>query len=459
MDVVSLARWQFAAITVYHFLFVPITLGLSIFLAILETQYVRTGDENYKKAVKFWGKLFLINFAIGVATGIIQEFQFGMNWSEYSRFMGDIFGAPLAIEALLAFYMESTFLGLWVFGWDKLSKKQHLATIWLVALGSNLSALWILIANSFMQEPVGYAIRNGRAEMTDFLAIATNTHVLYQFPHVITGAIAMAGFLVMGVSAWQLRKNKSGSDVFKLSFKYAAVYAAFGSITVAGLGHAQAQYMVKEQPMKMAAAEALYETEDPAAISLFSIVDEDARKDVFSIRIPYGLSLLAHDSFSGEVRGINDIQKEYEGKYGPGNYIPPVTLSYWNFRIMVGAGTAMILLVLLALFAVWKKKLGPDCKLLIILPWAIMLPTIATSTGWIFTEIARQPWIVFGLQKTEDAISKATSAGEVLASLVLYIVLYTGLMVADSMLMFRYARRELDGETASDSASTPAKAN
>lgn len=458
MDVVSLARWQFAATTVYHFFFVPVTLGLSIFLALLETQYVRTGDENYKKAVKFWGKLFLINFAIGVATGIVQEFQFGMNWSEYSRFMGDIFGAPLAIEALLAFYMESTFLGLWVFGWDKLSKKQHLATIWAVAIGSNLSALWILIANSFMQEPVGYAIKNGRAEMTDFLAIVTNPHVLLQFPHVVTGAIATAGFVVMGISAWHLRKAKADAPVFKMSFKYAAVYATIGSLLVTLIGHTQAQHMVKTQPMKMAAGEGLYETEAPAALSMFSIVDEKAHKEVFSIRVPYALSFLAHSNFTGEVKGINDLQKEYEGKYGPGNYIPPVTVSFWSFRIMVFAGSAMVLLVFLALLIIWKDKLGPNCKLLILLPWAIALPVLANSFGWIFTEIARQPWIVFGLQKTQDAVSKASSAGEVLTSLIVFVVLYGALMVADAGLMFRFARKDIDMGDAGEKSSTPATA-
>ncbi len=355
MDVVSIARWQFAIVTVYHFFFVPITLGLTIFIAILETLYVKTGNEDYKKMTKFWGKLFLINFAIGVATGIVQEFQFGMNWSEYSRFMGDIFGAPLAIEALLAFFMESTFLGLWIFGWDKLSKKVHLATAWLVAIGSNLSAFWILVANSFMQQPVGYHLANGRAEMTDFLAIITNGHVWVQFPHVFFAAMSTAAFFVIGISAWHMLKKSKNIELYQKSFKLAAIYGLVGVVLVVIEGHAQAQYMTKVQPMKMAAAEALWNTENPAAMSLFTIGDEKNREDVFAIKIPGLLSFLSHNSFEGEVKGINNLQKEYEQKYGPGDYVPPVAISYWTFRAMVGAGTLMLLLILYALFKARKN--------------------------------------------------------------------------------------------------------
>jgi len=440
MEVVELARLQFAIVTVYHFFFVPLTLGLSVLVAIMETMYVRTGDETYKKMTKFWGKLFLINFAMGVATGIVQEFQFGMNWSEYSRFMGDIFGAPLAIEALLTFYLESIFLGVWIFGWDKLSKKAHATVIWIVAIGSNLSAFWILVANSFMQQPVGYVLRNGRAEMDDFFALLGNGHVWVQWPHVFFSAVATAGFFVVGISAWHLLRGSDNLEVFKRSFRIAILYATIGTVMALLVGHSQAQYMTRIQPMKMAAAEALWETEDPAAMSLFTIGNEKERRDVFAIRVPGLLSFLSHNSFSGEVRGINDLQREYEMTYGPGDYVPPVAISYWTFRIMVGAGTVMMML---ALFGLWKAARGgvPESSwYLKLMFWAIALPFIANSTGWIFTEIGRQRWIVFGLQKTADAVSPNVGVGMVLFSLISYTLLYALLMVADVVLLRKYAK-------------------
>jgi len=338
MDELTLARWQFGITTVYHFFFVPLTLGLVWVVAVLQTTWYVTGDEMWKRLTKFWGKLFLINFAMGVATGIVQEFQFGMNWSEYSRFVGDVFGAPLAIEALLAFFLESTFLGLWIFGWDKLGKKTHLATIWLVAVGSNVSAVWILIANSFMQQPAGYALRNGRAEMDSFADLVFNPHVFVQFPHVITGAMATAGFFMLGVSAWHLARAKDGEtrDAFSRSFRFAAVYAFASTVAVMVVGHSQAQYMVKIQPMKMAAAEALWESADPAPMSLFTWGHEPQRRDLFAIKVPGLLSFLAYNRFEGEVRGIKNLQEEYETRYGPGDYVPPVMWTYWNFRVMVG---------------------------------------------------------------------------------------------------------------------------
>ncbi len=438
MDVVILARLQFAITTVYHFFFVPLTLGLAVLVAILETMYVRTGDETYKKMTKFWGKLFLINFAMGVVTGIVQEFQFGMNWSEYSRFMGDIFGAPLAIEALLAFYLESVFIGIWIFGWDKISKGLHATVMWLVAIGSNISALWILVANSFMQQPVGYVLRNGRAEMDDFFALLANGHVWVQWPHVFFSAVATAGFFVAGISAWHLARRSDRIEVFKRSFRIGILYATIGVVLSMLVGHSQAQYMMKIQPMKMASAEALWETEDPAAMSLFTIGNESERRDVFAVKVPGLLSFLAYNRFSGEVRGINDLQREYQITYGPGNYVPPVAVSYWTFRIMIGAGTAMLLL---AFYGMWKARQGvPENALYLrLMLWAIALPYIANSAGWIFTEIGRQPWIVFGLQKTADAVSPTVGGGEVLFSLVAFTLVYGVLMAADVVLLRKYA--------------------
>lgn len=322
MDPVVLARIQFGVTTVYHFFFVPLTLGLSVLVAIMETLYVRTGQEMYKRMTKFWGKLFLINFAMGVVTGIVQEFQFGMNWSEYSRFVGDIFGAPLAIEALMAFFLESTLLGVWIFGWDKLSKGLHAVVMWLVALGSSLSAVWILIANSFMQEPVGYAINNGRAEMTDFMALLFNPNVGVQVPHTILAGFCAGAFFVMGISAYHLIR-KNDLPVFSKSFQIAAIMGIIASGLVGLNGHTQTQHMVRTQPMKIAAAEALWETEDPASFSLLTIGDLTQTREVFSLRIPKVLSLLAYNQLTGKVRGINDLQDEYIQTYGPGNYSPP----------------------------------------------------------------------------------------------------------------------------------------
>jgi cytochrome d ubiquinol oxidase subunit I len=439
MDALLLARLQFAVTTVYHFFFVPLTLGLSLFIAIVETAYLRTGNETYKKMAKFWGKLFLINFAMGLVTGIVQEFQFGMNWSEYSRFVGDIFGAPLAIEALLAFFLESTFLGVWIFGWDKLSRRMHAATMWIVAIGSNLSALWILIANSFMQQPVGYVLRNGRAEMTDFFALLTNGHVWVQFPHVFFAGVSTAAFFVIGISAYHLYKKSKDAEVYKKSFRYGVIYALVGTVMVILVGHNQAQYMFSIQPMKMAAAEALWETEDPASMSLFTIGDEKRREDVFAIKIPNMLSVLAYNSLTGKVDGIQELQKKYEAEYGPGDYVPPVAISYWTFRIMVGAGFAMLFIALYALYLIYKNRLDLSNIWQKILIVAITLPYLANSTGWIFTEIARQPWIVFGVLRTEDAVSPAVSTGELIISLVTFTLLYGALMVVDLYLLKKYA--------------------
>jgi len=456
MDVVILARLQFAIVTVYHFFFVPLTLGLVVLVAILETMYVRTGDETYKKMTKFWGKLFLINFAMGVVTGIVQEFQFGMNWSEYSRFMGDIFGAPLAIEALLAFYLESVFIGVWIFGWDKISKPLHAVVIWIVAIGSNISALWILVANSFMQQPVGYVLRNGRAEMDDFFALLTNGHVWVQWPHVFFSAVATAGFFVAGISAWHLLRKSDQIEVFTRSFRIGIVFAVVGVLFSMLVGHSQAQYMTRIQPMKMAAAEALWETEDPAAMSLFTIGNEKERRDVFAIRVPGLLSFMAYNRFSGEVRGINDLQREYQLTYGPGDYVPPVAISYWTFRIMVGAGMAMLAL---AAFGMWKaaRKGVPDSAwYLKLMLWAIALPYIANSAGWIFTEVGRQPWIVFGLQKTADAVSPSVSVFEVMFSLIAFTLVYGVLMVADVVLLKKYAAAGVPDDDSTEPATSGA---
>jgi cytochrome d ubiquinol oxidase subunit I len=443
MDVLALARWQFAITTIFHFFFVPLTLGLSIFVALLETKYVRSGDEMYKKMAKFWGAIFLINFAIGVVTGIVQEFQFGLNWSEYSRFMGDIFGAPLAIEALLAFYMESTFIGMWIFGWDKLSKKTHLAAAWLVAIGSNVSALWILIANSFMQHPVGYAIEGGRATMQDFFALMGNPNVWYQFPHVLSAGISMAGFVVMGFSAWHLLR-KHDVTIFRPSFRWAAIYALVGSLLVGAIGHFQGQFLVREQPLKMAAAEALWNTEQPAAFSLVAGINEGTQTNSFDVKIPGVLSFLSYNNFTGEVKGLKDLQAEAAAQYGQGDYIPPVTLNFWAFRIMVGAGSLMVLLALLGV--IWsdgKREIDSKKGFLKALLFAPALPYLAATFGWVMAETGRWPWIVFGLQKVENAVSPNVPAWNVALSLIVLGLLYGVLTVVAVKLGFKYGKADV----------------
>jgi cytochrome d ubiquinol oxidase subunit I len=453
MDPIALSRMQFAITTIYHFFFVPLTLGLSILVAIMETIYVRTGNPIYKRMTKFWGKLFLINFAMGVVTGIVLEFQFGMNWSEYARFVGDIFGAPLAIEALLAFFLESTFLGIWIFGWDKLSKGLHAATIWLVAIGSNLSALWILIANSFMHEPVGYAIRDGRAEMTDFFALLTNPHVWYQFPHVITSGMTTAAFFVLGIAAYNLWKGKGEKELFTISFRWAAVYSLIGVSLVGVIGHFQGVYIHEVQPMKMAAAEAIWETEDPADFLFIAISDQDERQNTVELlRIPGLTSFLYFFRFDGEVQGINEIQQQYEIQYGPGNYIPPVNLLFWVFRSMVGVGFLLLFISFLSLYLVLKKKLDGVPRILRFLPLTIFLPYIGTTSGWLLTEVGRQPWIVFGLQRTEDAISPNHTPGTILFTLIGFTLLYGMLMVVDIYLLAKYATRVEAGQVEPDLA-------
>ena len=439
MDVLALSRLQFAITTIYHFFLVPLTLGLSFLVALMETLYVSSGKELYLRMTKFWGKLFVINFALGVVTGIVQEFQFGMNWSEYSRFVGDIFGAPLAIEALLAFFLESTFLGIWIFGWDKLSKGMHAAVIWMVAIGSNVSALWILIANSFMQQPVGYTLANGRAEMTNFFDLVLNPNVWVMFPHTLSAGLTTAAFFVMGISAYHLLR-KNHVDIFRRSFQIAAVVGTMATVLVALNGHSQTQHMVESQPMKIAAAEALWNTEAPASFSLLTIGDLTQREEVFSIRLPRLLCLLAYNNLDCEIQGIYDLQAAFEQKFGPGDYIPPVAIVYWSFRIMVGLGFLMIGLSLWGLFLVMGEILEERPIALKIFQWSLFLPFLANTAGWIMTELGRIPWIVYGLMKIEDGVTPIVSAGHVLISFLGYTLVYGALMVAMVYLMIKYAK-------------------
>lgn len=438
MDTLTLSRLQFGVTTIYHFLFVPLTIGLSFLVAILETKYVKTGDERYKQMTKFWGKLFLINFSMGVVTGIVQEFQFGMNWSGYSRFVGDIFGAPLAIEALVAFFIESTFLGVWIFGWEKLSKKLHLASIWLASIAASLSAFWILLANSFMQNPVGYTINNGRAEMTDFGALLTNRHLWFQYPHVLTSGLTTAGFFIVGISAINiLRKNNKG--FFEKSFRFGAVAAIIGTVLVILVGHEQTRSVAKEQPMKIAAAEALWETSAPAPFAIVANIDQENRTNKGELLIPGGLSFLLYFNFSGEVQGINDLQAQLETEHGSGDYIPPVAVIFYSFRVMVAAGGLMLILGIAAIVLMKKKQpLSNYRKWMSVFSFALLLPYLANAAGWIMAEMGRYPWVVYGLQTMKDGVSSVTDPVSLFISLIGFLVVYTILAIADIFLLKRH---------------------
>ncbi len=429
MDVVWLSRLQFAMATMFHFIFVPLTLGLSILVAIMETFYVKTGNETYKRMAKFWGKLFLINFALGVVTGITLEFQFGTNWSKYSEYVGDIFGSLLAIEATAAFFLESTFIAVWVFGWDRLSPRVHLLSIWLVAGASNLSAIWILTANGFMQHPVGYIIKNGRAELVNFMDVVLNKFAWLEIFHTLSGAYILAGFFVLGISAYHLVRNRE-VDLFKKSFSIAATFALIFSVIVVAEGHLHGSEVAKLQPTKLAAMESLWETQKSAPMNLLVVPDEkNERNFIEAIPIPGLLSFLAHHSFTATVKGLKEFPK---------NQRPPVAITFYSFRIMVGLG---FLFLLISIWA-WINRKEPlkSKTLLKILPWIIPLPYIAIEAGWVVAEVGRQPWIVYGLMKTSEAVSPISS-GQVLFSFALLTLLYTFLGVVDIYLLVKFARK------------------
>ena len=427
MDVVMLSRLQFAAAVFFHFIFVPLTLGLSVLLAVMETKYVRSGDEVYKKMAKFWGKLFLINFALGIVTGITLEFQFGTNWSRYSEYVGDVFGSLLAIEATVAFFLESTFIAIWAFGWDRVSKKVHLAAIWIVAIASNLSALWIIFANGWMQNPVGYTIRNGRAELADFFQVILNPFAWGQYGHTIFASWMLGGFFVLGVSAWHLaRKNEL--DFFKRSVRIAAPFTLAFALLVAAQGHHHAQIVTQYQPAKLAAMESHWETGTHVPMYLLTWPNQAERTNYFELLpIPDMLSILAYNSPSAEVKGLNAFKPED---------IPPVLPTFLSFRFMVACGG---LFILLAAAAFWKRKeLENYPRLLKALVLVIPLPYLTIMAGWAVAEIGRQPWIVYNLMRTTDAVSPVPSSSVAL-SLAAFIVVYTFLGVIDIYLLRKYA--------------------
>ncbi|MGT2950126.1 cytochrome ubiquinol oxidase subunit I [Streptococcus cuniculi] len=446
MTIETLARLQFAITTIFHFFFVPFTIGTALVVAIMETCYVVTNKEEYKKLTKFWGNIMLLSFAVGVVTGIIQEFQFGMNWSDYSRFVGDIFGAPLAVEALFAFFMESTFLGLWMFTWEnkKISKKLHAAFIWLVVFGSLMSAMWILIANSFMQHPVGYEVVNGRAQMTDFGALITNPQFIYEYSHVITGAITMGGILVAGMSAFRLLKKDSLTEttqaLYKKSIRIGLIVSLIGSISVLGAGDAQMQALIEDQPMKFAAMEGDYEDSgDPAAWTVLAWADEAKHKQVFGVKIPYMLSILSYHKLSGSVKGMDTANEELIAQYGDRNYFPMVNLLFYGFRIMAGFGTLMLLVSALGLF--WTRKKNPVLYEKKWMLWLVALttfaPFLANTFGWVVAEQGRYPWTVYGLFTIEQSVSPNVSVASLTISNIVYFILFTGLATTMVKLVIR----------------------
>lgn len=427
MDVLMLSRLQFAAATMFHFIFVPLTLGLSILIAFMETRYVKTGDELYRNMAKFWGKIFLVNFALGVVTGITLEFQFGTNWSRYSAYVGDIFGSLLAIEATAAFFLESTFIGVWHFGWKKLSPKAHMIVAWLIAGASNLSAIWILIANGFMQDPSGYVIRNGRAELDNFVTVITNKFAWLEFFHVVPAALCLAGFLLMGISAYHLLR-KSHETFFKKSFALGAAVGLIFSIFTAVEGHLHGNHMALVQPAKLAAMESHWETGTNVPIYLLALPGKNGNI-IEALPVPGALSFLAYNDVNAQVIGLNDIPEADR---------PPVAITFLSFRIMVGIGTLM---PLLALFGwVMRNKLQNYPLYLKGMILAIPLPYIAIEAGWVLAEVGRQPWIVYGLMRTSDAVSPI-STGEVGFTLVLMCALYALLGAAGIWLMIRLAKK------------------
>ncbi len=438
LSTLDLSRWQFGLTTVYHFLFVPLTIGMVILVALLQTAWYRTNNEKYLKLTKLFGNIFLINFAMGVVTGIVQEFQFGMNWSDYSRFVGDIFGAPLAMEGLLAFFFEATFIGLWIFGWDRLSRGVHLVTIWMTAVGVLLSAYFILAANSFMQNPVGFTINKvkNRAELTDIGAVLTNKVALNQFPHTVTASIMFAGAVIVAVAAYHLKRSQHVAEMMS-SVRLGLWSLLVGGIGTLVTGDGLGLAMVQTQPMKMAAAEALYNTAGPASFSIFTWGTPDGSSELWSIRIPNLLSLFSTHTLDGTVEGLNDLQAQYTQLYGPGNYMPVIWITYWSFRWMMGFGALGGLVAIVGLFLTRKGRNKLPAWVWNVAIWAAPLPLLGISVGWIFTEMGRQPWIVFKLMKTADGVSPGVSAVDVLISLIVFTAVYGILAVVEFRLLLK----------------------
>ncbi len=443
----DLARWQFATTSIYHFLFVPVTIGLAFLVALLQTAWHRNDKPEYLRLTRFFGALLLINVAVGVVTGLVQEFEFGMNWSLYSRYVGDVFGGPLAMEGLAAFFLESTFLGLWLFGWERLPKRVHLACIWLVAAATMLSALFIMVANSWMQHPVGYKLNShGQPQLDNVGALFTNPTFLWGYVHVILASLITGALIMLAVSAWQIRKRHE-AESFTHTARIAVIVLLPSILVTMFVGSELGVIEAKYQPAKIAAAEAQWETCKPCSFSAFQIGGGKNDKTPSQIiEIPHLLSLLATNTWNGEVVGLNQLQKQDEAKYGPGNYIPDVFIQYWSMRVMAYLAS---LIVLLALWGGWLAHRGrlADSKWFLRLSmWAVVTPFFMNTAGWLLTESGRQPWIVQGLMKTVNANSPSVTATDIWISLIVFVLVYIALGAADVVLMLRYARKGLGDE-------------
>ena len=449
----DLARWQFATTSIYHFFFVPVTIGLAFLVAILHTAWYRTDNPEYRRMTRFFGTLLLINVAVGVVTGLVQEFEIGMNWSTYSRFVGGVFGAPLAMEGILAFFLESTFLGLWLFGWNRLPPRVHLATIWAVSLGSALSAMFILMANSWMQHPVGYRINSsGQAVMTNIWALFVNPTFVWGYAHVILASIITGCLVMLAVSAWHLRKQRQ-VEPFHRTARMALIVLIPTIVIQLSVGNQLGVIEAKYQPMKIAAAEAQWTSCQPCSFSLFQIgggANDQTPSQI--LEIPHLLSVLATGTWSGPVTGLNELQSQYRAKYGPGNYVPDVFIQYWSIRVMAGLGTLVLLLGLWGGWLLYRGTLRRSRVFLWISVWAVVTPFLMNSAGWLLTESGRQPWIVQGLQKTVNANSPAVSSAEIWISLAAFVGSYIVLGAADLLLMLHYSRRGLAEADAEDAA-------
>ncbi|MDO4902624.1 MAG: cytochrome ubiquinol oxidase subunit I [Limosilactobacillus sp.] len=455
MDIVSLARFQFAMTTIYHFFFVPFSIGTAFVVATMETIYVRTKDESYKKMTKFWANIFLLSFAVGVVTGLIQEFQFGMNWSDYSRFMGDIFGAPLAFEALLSFFIESTFIGLWMFTWDRVKKGLHLFFAWMIVFGTMTSALWILTANSFMQHPVGFTIRNGRAEMADFGALLTNPQVPLEWGHVIAGALLTGATAFAGMAAFQLLKKRSITDedkkIYQKTMRVGLWMMLIFSLSSIAIGDVQMQYLIKEQPMKFAATEAVYKTtKSPAPWTVVGIADSKTHEVKGKVEIPVMLSVLSYHKTTGSVKGMEEINAQLEKKYGTKiaghkmSYYVPVNTLFWSFRVMAGFGALMFLVSVVGLFLTRKGKqtLYEKRWMLWVMGLMTFTPFLANTAGWLITELGRVPWTVYGLFTIQQSVSPSVSVASLLTSNIVYFIVFTGLAIVFLYLVVRFLRND-----------------
>jgi len=440
---VDLARIQFAFTSINHFFFVPITIGLAFLTALLQTAWYRSRRDEYLRLTRFFGTLLVINIAIGVVTGLVQEFEFGMNWGAYSRLVGNVFGAPLAMEGLAAFFLESTFLGLWLFGWDKLSRRVHLLTIWAVAFGSVLSALFIMAANSWMQHPVGYTMVNGKPQLNDIWALFTNPVFVWGYAKVLFAALTTGAVVMLAVSAWQLRHG-GDRDVFSRSARLALIVLLPAILLTMLVGDELGVIEAKYQPMKIAAAEAQWTTCQPCSFSLFQIGGgNNDHTPTQIIEIPHLLSLLATNHWNGQVVGMTPLQDQYSQQYGPGNYVPNVFIQYWGMRVMAYLGVLTLLIALWGLWAIWRRTLVTSRVFLVVATWAAVLPFLMNTAGWLLTESGRQPWIVQGIMLTKDGISPTVSVTWLWISLIAFIVLYGTLGTVDLWLMLRYSRKQL----------------